>query len=236
MKTGVVLVVDDDPKILELVRVYLQRAGYAVVTAVDGEDALRKIEAQRPSLVVLDVMLPHVDGLVLARHLRDERENVPILMMSARGRVSDRIAGLVEGADDYLAKPFDPAELVARVNALMRRSSPGAVPTESLDHGDLHIDVERREVVCAGNTVALTDLEFRLVETLIRARGRVLSRERLVESVYGLGGEVTGRAIDVAIKRIRAKLGDSVERPRYISTVRGAGYRAAALPKPSDGV
>lgn len=234
MQTGVVLVVDDDPKILELVRVYLERAGYSVVTAVDGEDALRKIEAQRPNLVVLDVMLPHVDGLALARHLRHERENVPILMMSARGLVNDRITGLVEGADDYLAKPFSPAELVARVNALIRRSSPGALPTESLHHGDLHIDVERREVVCRGSIVALTDLEFRLVETLIRARGRVLSRERLVESVYGLGGEVTGRAIDVAIKRIRAKLGDSVDRPRYISTVRGAGYRAAALPKTLD--
>ncbi len=209
METGSVLVVDDDPKILELVRAYLQRAGYAVVTAVDGEDALRKIEAHRPNLVVLDVMLPHVDGLVLARHLRDERNK-----------------------DDYLAKPFSPAELVARVNALMRRSSPGDLPTEALHHGDLQIDLERREVLCAGHIVALSDLEFRLIVILIRANGRVLSREHLVESVYGLGGEVTGRAIDVAIKRIRAKLGDDVEAPRYISTVRGVGYRAAALPKP----
>ena len=224
--------VDDDLKILELVRAYLQRAGYAVVTAVDGEDALRKIEAHRPNLVVLDVMLPHVDGLVLARHLRDERNNVPILMMSARGTVSDRITGLVEGADDYLAKPFNPAELVARVNALMRRSSPGDLPTEALHHGDLQIDLERREVLCSGRIVALTDLEFRLIVTLIRANGRVLSRERLVESVYGLGEEVTGRAIDVAVKRIRTKLGDDVGAPRYISTVRGVGYRAAALPTP----
>ncbi len=232
MESGSVLVVDDDPKILELVRVYLQRAGYAVVTAVDGEDALRKIEAHRPNLVVLDVMLPHVDGLVLARHLRHERDSLPILMMSARGTVGDRITGLVEGADDYLAKPFNPDELVARVNALMRRSSPGAMPAETLHHGDLHIDLERREVMCAGRIVALSDLEFRLVATLIRANGRVLSRDQLVQSVYGLGGEVTGRAIDVAIKRIRAKLGDEVDAPRYISTVRGAGYRAAALPKP----
>ncbi len=145
------LIVDDDPKILELVRAYLLRAGYAVVTAVDGEDALRKIEAHRPNLVVLDVMLPHVDGLVLARHLRDEHDNLPILMMSARGTVNDRITGLVEGADDYLAKPFSPAELVARVNALMRRSSPGDLPTETLHHGDLHIDLEKREVLCAGH-------------------------------------------------------------------------------------
>ena len=232
METGSVLVVDDDPKILELVRAYLQRAGYAVVTAVDGEDALRKIETHRPNLVVLDVMLPHVNGLVLARHLRNERNNLPILMMSARGTVSDRITGLVEGADDYLAKPFSPAELVARVNALMRRSSPGDLPTEALHHGDLQIDLERREVACAGRIVALSDLEFRLIVTLIRANGRVLSREHLVESVYGLGGEVTGRAIDVAIKRIRAKLGDDVEAPRYISTVRGVGYRTAPLPNP----
>lgn len=232
METGSVLVVDDDPKILELVRAYLQRAGYAVITAVDGEDALRKIDSHRPNLVVLDVMLPHVDGLVLARHLRDERNNLPVLMMSARGTVGDRITGLVEGADDYLAKPFSPAELVARVNALMRRSSPGDLPTEALHHGDLHIDLERREVVCDGHIVALSDLELRLVVTLIRANGRVLSREHLVECVYGLGREVTGRAIDVAIKRIRAKLGDDLEAPRYISTVRGVGYRAAALPKP----
>lgn len=232
METGSVLVVDDDPKILGLVRVYLERAGYAVVTAADGEDALRQIEAHRPSLMVLDVMLPHVDGLVLARHLRDERDNMPILMMSALGAVGDRITGLVEGADDYLAKPFNPAELVARVNALMRRSSPGAMPSETLHHGDLHLDLERREVLCAGHIVVLSDLEFRLLATLVRAQGRVLSRDHLVESVYGLGEEVTARAIDVAVKRIRAKLGDDVEAPRYISTVRGAGYRAAALPKP----
>ena len=114
----------------------------------------------------------------------------------------------------------------------MRRSSPGDLPTEALHHGDLQIDLERREVLCAGHIVALSDLEFRLIVTLIRANGRVLSREHLVESVYGLGGEVTGRAIDVAVKRIRAKLGDDVEAPRYISTVRGVGYRSAALPKP----
>ena len=220
METGSVLVVDDDPKILELVRVYLQRAGYTVLTAADGEDALRKVEAHRPNLMVLDVMLPNVNGLILARHLRDERDGLPILMMSALGAVSDRITGLVQGADDYLAKPFSPAELVARVNALMRRSSPGALPTETLHHGDLHIDLEKREVLRAGQLVALSDLEFRLVVTLIRAGGRVVSREHLVESVYGMGGEVTGRAIDVAIKRIRAKLGDDVKAPRYISTVR----------------
>src|SRR5437899_9844798 len=198
METASALVVDDDPKILELVRAYLQRAGYAVVTAVDGEDALRKIEARRPNLVVLDVMLPRVDGLVLARHLRDERANLPILMMSARGTVSDRITGLVEGADDYLAKPFSPAELVARVNALMRRSSPGDLPTETLHHGDLQIDLERRGVLCAGHIVALSDLEFRLIVTLVGGNGRVLSLVRLVGAVYGLGGEATGGARDGA--------------------------------------
>src|SRR3989440_7171510 len=232
METGSVLVVDDDPKILELVRAYLQRAGYAVVTAVDGEDALRKIEAHRPNLVVLDVMLPHVDGLVLARHLRDERNNLPVLMMSARGTVSDRITGLVEGADDYLAKPFSPAELVARVNALMRRSSPGNLPTETLHHGDLRIDLERREVLCAGRLVAVSDLEFRLIVTLIRANGRVVSRQHLVESVYGPGGEGTGLAIDVAIQRLKHQLGDDVAAPRYVITVRGAGYLASARAKP----
>src|SRR5207245_7030530 len=187
METGSVLVVDDDPKILELVRAYLQRAGYAVVTAVDGEDALRKLEAHRPNLVVLDVMLPQVDGLVLARHLRDERNNLPILMMSARGTVSDRITGLVEGADDYLSKPFSPAELVARVNALMRRSSPGDLPTEALHHGDLQIDLERREVLCDGHIFALSDFEFGLIVTLVRADGGVVFQWRLGAAVDGLG-------------------------------------------------
>ena len=225
-----VLVVDDDPKIVELVRAYLDRAGYAVLTAVDGEDALRQIGDANPCLIVLDVMLPGVDGLVLARHLRDTHQTVPILMMSARGRVDDRIRGLVEGADDYLPKPFSPAELVVRVNALLRRSAPGSLATAFLKHGHLEIDLDRREVRLERNPINLTDVEFRTLVAVLQANGRVLTRNRLIEIIYGVDRDVLGRTIDVAVRRIRAKLGDEAGSPRYIATVRGVGYRAAPGP------
>ena len=221
------LVVDDDPKIVELVRTYLERAGYAVITAVDGEDALRQLGEAEPCLMVLDVMLPGVDGLVLTRHLRDIRQTVPILMMSARGRVDDRIRGLVEGADDYLAKPFSPAELVVRVSALLRRGTPGDLPTAMIRHGNLEVDLDRREVRLNGKTMNLTNVEFRMLVAVIQAKGRVLTRSHLTETIYGMDREVLGRTIDVTVQRIRAKLGDDPDSPRYIATVRGVGYRAA---------
>ncbi len=227
MSTEPVLVVDDDPKIVELVRAYLQRAGYEVITAGDGDVALQLVERTQPSLIVLDVMLPGLDGLLLTRHLRDSRNRVPILMMSARGRVDDRIRGLVEGADDYLAKPFSPAELVERVNAILRRSAPGAVPAATLKHADLEVDLDRREVRRGGEPIELSDLEFRMLVAVIEAQGRVLTRNRLIETVYGMDRDVFVRTIDVAIRRLRAKLGDDSDSPRYISTVRGVGYRAA---------
>jgi DNA-binding response OmpR family regulator len=227
-----VLVVDDDPKIVELVRLYLERAGYGVVTASDGEDALRRLERTPLCLIVLDVMLPGVDGLLLTRYLRDSHNRVPILMMSARGTVDDRIRGLVEGADDYLAKPFSPAELVERVNAILRRSAPGDLPTATLTHGDLAIDRERREVWRAGAIMQLTDTEFRVLVALSEAGGRVLSRNVLIEKVYGMDSEVLGRTIDVVVRRLRFKLGDDPNAPRYIATVRGVGYRMAPAPPP----
>ena len=226
--------VDDDPKIVELVRAYLLRAGYDVITAADGDVALQIVETTTPSLIVLDVMLPGLDGLLLTRHLRDTHNRVPILMMSARGRVDDRIRGLVEGADDYLAKPFSPAELVERVNAILRRSAPGRVATATLKHADLEVDLERREVRRRGEPIQLSDLEFRLLVAVIEAQGRVLTRNGLIEAVYGLDRDVFGRTVDVAIRRLRAKLGDDSESPRYIATVRGVGYRAAAAPEPTD--
>ena len=234
MSTEPVLVVDDDPKIVELVRAYLQRAGYEVITAGDGDVALQLVERTQPSLIVLDVMLPGLDGLLLTRHLRDSHNRVPILMMSARGRVDDRIRGLVEGADDYLAKPFSPAELVERVNAILRRSTPGSVPAATLKHADLEVDLDRREVRRGGEPIELSDLEFRMLVAVIEAQGRVLTRNRLIETVYGLDRDVFGRTIDVAIRRLRAKLGDDSDSPRYISTVRGVGYRAAPVHESTD--
>jgi len=224
-----ILVVDDDPKIVALVRTYLERERYPVVSAGDGRAALRAMEEHAPRLVVLDLMLPEVDGLAVIRRARQDGDT-PILVLSARGAVGDRILGLSEGADDYLPKPFSPAELVARVRTILRRAEQGSsgVPGDRLVAGDLELDPARHEVALAGRPVALSALELRLLETLLEADGRVLSRERLLDALYGHAeGDVTDRAIDVYVKRLREKLGDDPASPRYIATVRGVGYRAA---------
>jgi DNA-binding response OmpR family regulator len=231
-----ILVVDDDAKIVRLVRTYLEREGFAVVTAADGPAALDQIETQRPALVVLDLMLPELDGRAVIRAVRrdDEAAATPIIVLSARGSTIDRIAGLEDGADDYLPKPFSPAELVLRVKSILRRASP-ATPGESatrppIVHGDLTLDRDRHEVSIAGRPVALTHVEFRLLEAILAADGRVLSRDQLLDAVYGADqSEVLDRTIDVHIRRLRDKLDDDPEAPRYVATVRGVGYRAARL-------
>ncbi len=224
-----VLVVDDDPKIVALVRAYLARAGFDVLTAGDGRDALRLIRERRPRLVVLDLMLPELDGLAVTREARRE-SHVPILMLTALGTVPDRIRGLGLGADDYLAKPFAPSELVARVQAILRRVPAGPTPCR-LRHGDLEIDVERHEVLRAGEALELSPVEFRILAALVEAGGRVLTRDRLLDVIGGPHSvEVLERSVDVYVGRLRAKLGDDPERPRYVATVRGTGYRAARTP------
>lgn len=225
-----ILVVDDDAKIVALVRTYLEREGFRVVTAGDGEEALRRIHEERPRLIVLDVMLPEVDGLAVTRRVRQESD-VPILMLSARGAVADRIHGLAEGADDYVAKPFSPAELVVRVKAILRRAGTGrrTLPTRgTLALQDLTVDLDRHEVSRAGATIPLTPIEFRLLATLAGADGRVLSRDLLLDALYGEDGEVFDRTIDAHVARLREKLGDAASRPRYIASVRGEGYRAVS--------
>ena len=221
-----ILVVDDDPKIVQLLRAYLEREGYTVVTAGDGRAALAAIDDHKPRLIVLDLMLPEIDGMTVARQVR-ETSDVPILMLSARGSVANRIQGMAEGADDYLTKPFSPAELVVRVKAILRRS--GIAPTRStLQLADLDIDRDRHEVRRHDETVVLTTAEFRLLVALAEARGRVLSREALLDALYGQHGgtEPFDRTVDVYVGRLREKLGDDPERPRYVATVRGIGYRA----------
>jgi DNA-binding response OmpR family regulator len=240
-----ILVVDDDAKIVRLVRTYLERDGFSVVTATDGPAALEAIERDAPALVVLDLMLPELDGRAVIRAVRRDEESAatPILVLSARGSTIDRIAGLQDGADDYLPKPFSPGELVVRVKAILRRTAraatedPEAVgpPTigraeDVLVHGDLRLDRARHDVTVAGRPVALTAVEFRLLQTLIEADGRVLTRDRLLDAVYGEEQvDVLDRTIDVHVGRLRDKLGDDAERPRYVATVRGVGYRAAPL-------
>ncbi|MFN8631304.1 MAG: response regulator transcription factor [Chloroflexota bacterium] len=227
-----ILVVDDDPKIVALVRMYLERERFAVVTAGDGRAALRAIEEHAPRLVVLDLMIPELDGFAVIRRAR-QLGDVPILILSARGAVGDRIQGLSEGADDYLPKPFSPAELVLRVKTILRRSEKAPPvasvgPGEVLELGDLVLDPGRHRVTVAGADVAASALELRLLAALLDADGRVLSRVQLLDAVYGEAeGEVTDRAIDQYVKRLREKLGDDPAIPRYVETVRGTGYRAA---------
>jgi len=237
-----ILVVDDDAKIVRLVRTYLERDGFSVVTAADGPAALDAIETHRPSLVVLDLMLPELDGRAVIRAVRrdDEAGTTPILMLSARGSIVDRIAGLEDGADDYLPKPFSPAELVLRVKSILRRSATAgtnpdaavegsAAPTRPpLHRADLVVDADRHEVTRSGQIVPLTRVEFRLLLAILEADGRVLSRDQLLDAVYGHdGADVLDRTVDVHVGRLRDKLGDDADRPRYVSTVRGVGYRAA---------
>ena len=222
-----ILVVDDDPKIVALVRAYLVSAGFAVVTAGDGAEAVRLVRQRRPRLVVLDLMLPELDGHQVTRELR-RWTHVPILMLTARGSVKDRVGGLEEGADDYLVKPFAPSEVVARVQAILRRTRREEGQERVLRHADLEIDLERHEVRRAGTLLDLSPLEFRLLAALVEADGRVLSRDRLLDVLSGPEAEgVMERSVDVYIGRLRAKLGDDLEQPRYVATVRGAGYRAA---------
>src|SRR3984893_6374229 len=219
-----ILVVDDDPKIVALVRAYLVSAGFDVITAPDGAEALRLIREREPRLVVLDLMLPEVDGFEVTRDVR-RWSRVPILMLTARSSVGDRIGGVGEGADDYLVKPFAPSELVARVRAILRRAPP-EVNGRHLRHADLDIDLDRHEVRQDGNLVELSALEFRLLAALVQADGHVLSRDRLLDVLSGPDTDgVLERSVDVYVGRLRAKLGDDPEQPRYVTTVPGAGYR-----------
>ena len=241
--TAPILVVDDDAKIVRLVRTYLERDGFTVVTAADGPAALEAIETHQPALVVLDLMLPELDGRAVIRAVRRDEEaaHTPILVLSARSSTIDRIAGLEDGADDYLPKPFSPAELVLRVRSILRRAgAAGAAPASKsesiaepvLRHDDLTIDPSRHEVRRDdGTMIDLTRVEFRLLTTILGADGRVLSRDQLLDAVYGHdASEVLDRTIDVHIRRLRDKLDDDPEAPRYVQTVRGVGYRAARTP------
>jgi DNA-binding response OmpR family regulator len=223
-KRDLILVVDDDPKIVALLRAYLLRAGFEVVTAGDGPAALRLIRERRPRLVVLDLMLPELDGMDVTREARRESA-VPILMLTARGAVADRVRGLGAGADDYLTKPFAPSEVVARVQAILRRA-----PRDErvLRQADLEIDLDRHEVRRGGEPLDLSPVEFRLLAALVEAEGRVLSRDRLLDVIGGPHSDgVMERSVDVYVGRLRSKLADDLERPRYVATVRGTGYRAA---------
>jgi DNA-binding response OmpR family regulator len=219
-----VLVVEDEVSIASFVSLYLKNAGYSVRTVGSGAEALAHAEAERPDLIVLDLMLPDVDGIEVCRRLR-KGSDVPILMLTARDEDVDKIIGLEVGADDYLTKPFNPRELVARVKSILRRSVPErrAIETKQLKHGDLEIDAGRREVRVAGNEVQLAPKEFDLLWELLDHRGLVLTRDQLLERVWGYTFAGDTRTVDVHVRQLRRKLGDASP----IVTVWGVGYKVA---------
>ena len=230
-----ILVVDDDAKIIRLVRTYLERDGFMVVTASDGPGALDAIERHAPALVVLDLMLPGLDGRAVIRAVRRDEASgrTPILVLSARSSTLDRIAGLEDGADDYLPKPFSPAELVLRVKSILRRTAFAGTGQARPDapvirYADLTVDPARHEVSRGDTPIDLTPVEFKLLSAILGADGRVLSRDQLLDAVYGHeSSDILDRTIDVHIRRLRDKLDDDPDAPRYVQTVRGVGYRAA---------
>ncbi|MGH2852363.1 MAG: response regulator transcription factor [Solirubrobacteraceae bacterium] len=218
-----VLVVDDEPSVRDVVVRYLRQAGYRTLEAGDGDDARDLLEQEMPSLIVLDLMLPGMDGLSLCRWIR-ERSELPVIMITALGEEADRLTGLELGADDYLTKPFSPRELVARVKAVLRRSSPpaGARPIEL---GRLVIDPARREVRRAGTPLRLTTLEFDLLWFLATNPNRVFERGELMRNVWGYTSELDTGTVTVHMRRLRAKIEDDPARPRHLETVWGSGYR-----------
>ncbi len=222
-----VLVVEDEPSIAEVVSLYLGRAGYDVRTVGDGRAALDEVEHRAPDLIVLDLMLPRLDGLEVTRRVR-ARGDTPIIMLTARKSEVDRIAGLEMGADDYVVKPFSAQELVSRVRAVLRRASapsPNDPSEDPLEFGDLVIDPVARRVTVAGSERSLTCKEFDLLVTLARRPHAVFNRDKLLEMVWGSADFIDPSTVTVHVRRVRAKIEDDPSRPRHITTAWGVGYR-----------
>lgn len=219
-----ILVVDDEPKIVKLARDYLARGGFQVLTAADGTTALAQARHQRPDLVVLDLNLPGMDGLDVCRALRRESD-VPIIMLTARMDEADRLIGLELGADDYITKPFSPRELVARVRAVLRRARGETQLRTTLRTGDLEIDLDGHRATRGGEPLPLTRIEFRLLALLAQSPGLTFTRDQLVERLHGVGYEGFDRSVDSHIKNLRRKLEPDPAAPRYVLTVYGVGYR-----------
>ena len=224
MKT--ILVVEDEPSIAQIASDYLQHGGFGVITASNGVDALAQARAQRPDLIVLDLGLPRLDGLEVAKTLRREGD-VPIIMLTARIDEADRLAGLELGADDYVTKPFSPRELVARVRSVLRRVDAAGGGGDVLRRGDLVIDNGRMQVLRDGTPIDLTPTEFQLLAALAQKPGRIFTRAQLLDAVRGTDIDSFERAIDTHIKNIRRKIEPDSRRPRYIFTVYGMGYKFA---------
>jgi DNA-binding response OmpR family regulator len=224
--SGPVLIVEDDRNTAELVATYLEKEGFDTVQLHDGAEALTFARKTPPGFVVLDVMLPGLDGWEICRQLR-QFSDVPILMLSAREEEIDRVLGLSLGADDYVVKPFSPRELVERVKAILRRTRPAPSQETTLNHADLSLDPVKRRVSLGGRPVELTAAEYKLLQALMDAPGRIFSRDELLGQLYDQGEAVIDRTVDVHIGHLRQKLNDDPVAPKFIHTVRGFGYRFA---------
>jgi DNA-binding response OmpR family regulator len=219
-----ILVVDDEKKTVESIRLYLEHAGYEVAVAYNGTQALEEMTVAAPDLVVLDVMLPRMDGLEVCRRIR-AASRVPIIMVTARVAEEDRLAGLDLGADDYVTKPFSPRELVARVRAVLRRAPPSDSPGAVLEHGALRLDPAAHAATLGGRALDLTPREFRLLEAFMRHPGRAFTRQDLARAAFGESFEALDRTVDVHVAHLRRKIEDDPAAPRRVVTVFGVGYR-----------
>lgn len=228
MAKKTILMVDDDRRTVDLVKLYLERDNYQVITSYDGLDAVAKAKAAKPDLIVLDLMLPGLDGLSICRQLR-ELSSVPIIMLTARTTEQDRVAGLDSGADDYLTKPFSPRELMARVRAVLRRIADEnlASPPAPIDYGPIHVNPATREVTAGGRPVELTRIEFQLLLTFLAEPGRIFGRDQLISKVFGYDYEGFDRVVDVHVHRLRRKLEPDSEKSTFIQSIYGEGYRLA---------
>ena len=219
-----ILIVEDEGNIARTLRLYLEQAKYQVVTISDGALAMPAFRKEKPSLVILDLMLPNVDGLEVCRKIRSE-SITPIIMLTARSEEVDKLLGLEIGADDYITKPFSPREVVARVKVILRRSSGGFTSSTTLRSGEIVLDLDGHRALMSGDNLELTPMEFQILAAMMRMPGRVFTRMQLLEEIEGEAYEGYERAIDQHVKNLRLKLGESARDPRYIHTVFGVGYR-----------
>ena len=224
MASGKILVVDDDQNICELLRLYIEKEGFEVVIANDGRKALEMFEQENPDLIMLDIMLPELDGWQVCREIR-KKSQCPIIMLTAKGEVFDKVLGLELGADDYIVKPFGIKELCARVRAVLRRTARSQEPEQKLEAGTLQVDIARHTVTKNGTKIELTAKEFDLLAMLMKNRGKVLTRDSLLDKVWGVEYFGDTRTVDVHVRYLRQKVEDDPDHPVLIQTVRGVGYR-----------
>jgi two-component system, OmpR family, phosphate regulon response regulator PhoB len=224
MSKETILIVEDDKNISKLIKYNLEKEGFRCQASFDGEEALKELDKHPADLIVLDIMLPGIDGLEVCRRVKQDRNlsNIPIIMLTAKGEEVDKVVGFELGADDYMVKPFSPRELILRIKAVLKRINPEEAEKEVLEAGKLAVDISRHKVIVDKKEVELTNMEFNLLATLMKRAGRVQSRDKLLDDVWDIASDVTTRTVDTHIKRLREKLGRAGD---LIETVRGVGYR-----------